>query len=88
MAAPVVPTTLAMTVPSASSAVLVSGVPRKLPGHQDAARDRVEREQQHDEAEVFAEHGVHERRERGRARPYSAPMAASVSAPHAAAILP
>jgi hypothetical protein len=31
MAAPVVPTMLAMHVPRASSAVLTSGVPRRLP---------------------------------------------------------
>ena len=31
MAAPVVPTTLAISVPSARIAVLTSGVPRRLP---------------------------------------------------------
>ena len=38
----------------------------QLSRHQDAAGDHVEREQQHDEAQVFGEHGMHESGERGR----------------------
>ncbi len=54
IAAPVVPTTLAITVPKARIAVLTSGVPRSDADHQDAARDHVEREQNGDEAEIIA----------------------------------
>ena len=52
---------LAMPVPNASSAVLTSGVPRRLAGHDDAARDRVEREQHHDEAQELAEQRMRQR---------------------------
>ena len=38
----------------------------QIAGHQNAAGDHVEREQQHDEAQIFAEHRVHEGGDRRR----------------------
>jgi len=66
MAAPVVPTTLAITVPSARMPAFAR---RRLDvaRHENAPRYDIEREQQHDEAEIFGEHGVNERRQRRRA---------------------
>ena len=61
MAAPVVPTMLAISVPKARIAVLVERRAAQLAGHQDAAGDDIEREQQHDEAEIFRQQRVHER---------------------------
>ena len=56
---------LASAVPNASIAVLTQGVPRRLPVT-DSAGDHVKREQQHDEAHVFAKHRMHERGNRDR----------------------
>ena len=53
IAAPVVPTMLAMAVPNARIAVLTSGVPRSV-RYENSAGDHVEREQQDDEAHVLA----------------------------------
>ena len=68
MAAPVVPTMLAIAVPNARMPVLTSGPAAQGAGDQDAAGHDVKREQQHDEAHIFGEHGVHESGERGRRR--------------------
>ena len=57
-------------------------VPRRaadVAGDQDAAGDRVEREQQHDEAQIFAEHGMHEGREHR--RPPAMPARATPASP-------
>ena len=53
IAAPVVPTRLAMAAPKARMPVLVAGVPRRVAGDQNAAGDDIERKQQDDEAEIF-----------------------------------
>ena len=66
MAAPVVPTTLAIKVPKAKDRGVDERRAAQVAGHQNAAGDHVEREQQHDEAQIFAEHRVHEGGERGR----------------------
>ena len=51
---------LAMAVPKARIATLVARRAAQIAGDQDAAGDDVEREQQHDEAQIFGERGVHE----------------------------
>ena len=56
--APVVPITLASTVPMARSAVLTAGRAVQVAAHEDAARDREQREQQDDERDVFEQRGV------------------------------
>ena len=60
MAAPVVPIKLASTAPTARKAVLVRGMGRQVAGDADAAADRVQAEQQHDEGDIFAENGPQE----------------------------
>ena len=87
IAAPVVPTMLAMRVPNARIAGIDQRRAADVAGDQDAAGDGVEREQQHDEAEIFGEHRVHEGRERGRHAETIA-IGTSASAAQAAAILP
>ena len=87
MAAPVVPTTLAMPVPNASIAVLTERRAAQRSRHQDAARDHVERKEKHDEAQIFREHRVDESGER-RPSPCSAASGASVNALQPKAILP
>ena len=59
----------------------------QVAGHQNAAGHDVEREQQHDEAQIFGEHRMHEGGERGR-RPVSAASGASVSVAQTKASLP
>ena len=87
MAAPVVPTRLAIAAPKARMPALVHGVPRKVAGDENAAGDDIEREQQHDEAEIFGEHGVHEGGHRRR-RAEQAASGSSVSTAQPQAILP
>ena len=58
MAAPVVPTMLAMTVPNARMGGIDRRRAAQAAGYQDAARHHVKRHQQDDEAQVFAEHFV------------------------------
>ena len=67
MAAPVVPTTLAIMVPNARIAVFDEGRAAQIAGDQNAASDHVEREQQHDEAQILRQHRMHEGGECGRA---------------------
>ena len=61
MAAPVVPTMLAIPVPSASIAVLTAASRAGCPD-EDAARDGVERKQHHDEAQELAEQRMRQHR--------------------------
>ena len=70
MAAPVVPTMLAISVPKAEDRGVGERRAAQLAGHQDAAGDDIEREQQHDEAEVFrrAAHARTRRPRSGRRR--------------------
>ena len=60
----------------------------QVAGHENAARDRVEREQEHDEAQIFRDDGVHEGFESALARRKRARSGASASAAQTVAIFP
>ena len=67
MAAPVVPTMLAIAVPSSENAGIHQRACRaRSPVIENAAGHHIEREQQNDEAHIFGERGVHEGGERAR----------------------
>ena len=67
IAAPVVPTRLAIAVPNARTAGIGPGRSLDVAGHQNSAGHGVERKQEHDEAEIFIEHGMDKGHQHGRA---------------------
>ncbi len=89
MAAPVVPTMLAIRVPKASMAGVDAAACRlQIAGNKNAARHHIEREQQDDEAEIFREQRMDEGRGRGGSGRAAQAIGSVASTAQASASLP